>query len=117
VRTEPLLALRTAALDNLDDPRPQRLDRWHVVGENTHVSRLGGDVHLEDLGRGIQSLCEDVRSETGKNQRRAILKYLVRQGLFIHVKSASIRREKEDLVGERETRTRVSLMRSLAASA
>lgn len=40
-----------ALLDDLDDTRLELLDRGNVVGEDTHVTRLGGNVDLDDVLR------------------------------------------------------------------
>lgn len=45
---EELLAA-TALLNNLDHTRLELLDGRHVVGEDTHLSGLGGDVDLDDV--------------------------------------------------------------------
>lgn len=46
--TEVLLAA-AALLDDLDQTGLQLLDGGNVVGEDTHVSRLGGQVDLDDI--------------------------------------------------------------------
>lgn len=46
-RTEETLA--AALLDDLDDTGLQLLDRRDVVGEDTHLTRLGGDVDLDGI--------------------------------------------------------------------
>lgn len=47
-RTEELLGA-TGLLNNLNHTRLQLLNRGNVVGENTHLARLRGDVDLDDL--------------------------------------------------------------------
>lgn len=46
--TEVLLAA-TALLDDLNQTGLQLLDGGDVVGEDTHVSRLGGQIDLDDI--------------------------------------------------------------------
>jgi hypothetical protein len=45
-RTEKLLA-GTALLNDLDETGLQLLNRGNVVGKNTHLSRLSGNVDLD----------------------------------------------------------------------
>ena len=47
-RTEELLAA-AALLNNLDQARLQLLDGGNVVGQDTHLSGLGGEVDLDDI--------------------------------------------------------------------
>lgn len=47
-RTEELLAA-AALLDNLNQTGLELLNRGDVVGENTHLSGLGGKVDLDDI--------------------------------------------------------------------
>ena len=47
-RTEEALAVATL-LDDLDQTRLELLDGGHVVGQNTHLSGLGGNVDLDDI--------------------------------------------------------------------
>lgn len=47
-RTEELLGA-AALLDDLDDAGLELLDRGNVVGEDTHLTGLGGDVDLDDV--------------------------------------------------------------------
>lgn len=47
-RTEELLAA-ARLLDDLDQTGLQLLDGGHVVGEDTHISGLGGQVDLDDI--------------------------------------------------------------------
>ena len=47
-RTEPLFR-RVAGLDDLDDTRAQRLNRWRVVGEDTHVTSCRRNVDLHNI--------------------------------------------------------------------
>ena len=47
-RTEELLGA-AALLDDLDHTGLQLLDGGDVVGEDTHLSGLGGDVDLDDI--------------------------------------------------------------------
>jgi hypothetical protein len=49
-RTEKLLAA-SALLNDFDDAGLQLLDGWNVLSEDTHLSSLGGNVHL-DAGMG-----------------------------------------------------------------
>lgn len=53
--TEKLLAA-SALLNNLDQSRLELLDRGDVVGEETHLTRLGGDVDLDDVLGGVDLL-------------------------------------------------------------
>ena len=46
-RTEKLLGTRR--LDNLYNTRLQRFDGRNVVGEDAHVTGLGGNVDLNDI--------------------------------------------------------------------
>jgi hypothetical protein len=46
--TEELLAV-AALLDDLDQTGLQLLNGRDVVGEDTHLSRLGGEVDLDDI--------------------------------------------------------------------
>jgi hypothetical protein len=46
--TEELLST-TALLNDLDQTGLQLLDRGNVVGENTHLTGLGGDVDLDNI--------------------------------------------------------------------
>ena len=46
--TEELLAA-AALLNNLDQARLQLLDGGNVVGQDTHLSGLGGEVDLDDI--------------------------------------------------------------------
>lgn len=46
-----------AVLDNLDHAGLQLLNGRDVVGQDTHISRLGGDVDLDDALRRIDGLC------------------------------------------------------------
>lgn len=55
VRTEKLLAAG-ALLNNLNQSRLELLDRGDVVGEETHLSGLGGEVDLDDVLRGVDLL-------------------------------------------------------------
>lgn len=48
VHTEELLAV-AALLDDLDQTGLQLLNGGDVVGEDTHLSRLGGEVDLDDI--------------------------------------------------------------------
>lgn len=54
-QTEKLLAA-SALLNDLDQSRLELLDRRDVVGEETHLSRLGGDVDLDDVVGGVDLL-------------------------------------------------------------
>jgi hypothetical protein len=57
-RTEELLA--AGLLNDLDQTGLELLNRGNVVGEDTHLTRLGGDVDLDDilgLVDGLQSAC------------------------------------------------------------
>lgn len=44
-----VLLVATALLNDLDQTRLQLLNGRDVVGENTHVSGLGGQVDLDDI--------------------------------------------------------------------
>lgn len=55
IRTEPLLGL-AVGLDDLDDTSSERLNGWDVVGEDTHVTSAGSDVHLGDIGGLVEGL-------------------------------------------------------------
>ena len=46
IRTEELLA-SARLLNNLNKTRLQLLDRRNVVGKDTHLARLGGEVDLD----------------------------------------------------------------------
>lgn len=54
-RTEELLAA-SALLNDLDQSRLELLDRRDVVGEEAHLSGLGGDVDLDDVLGGVDLL-------------------------------------------------------------
>lgn len=54
-RTEELLGA-TRLLNNLDQTRLELLNRGNVVGKDTHLARLGGDVDLDDLLRLVDGL-------------------------------------------------------------
>jgi len=60
--SEPLLAL-TSRLDDFDDTGLQWLDSWYVVCKDTHVSRLGCQVDLDDLGRRVDGLMRQDKRE------------------------------------------------------
>jgi hypothetical protein len=49
-RTEELLGA-TALLDDLHQTGLQLLNGWDVVGEDTHLSGLGGDVNLDAVDK------------------------------------------------------------------
>lgn len=71
-RTEELLG-GTALLNNLDQAGLELLDGRNVVGEDTHVTGLGGDVDLDDilgLVDGLQSIA--VISIAGTSVERRI---------------------------------------------
>lgn len=53
--TEKLLATG-ALLNDLDQSRLELLDRRDVVGEEAHLSGLGGDVDLDDVVGGVDLL-------------------------------------------------------------
>ena len=53
--TEPLLAL-AGTLDDLDDARLEGLNGGNVVGEDTHVTGLGGNVDLRHALGGVDGL-------------------------------------------------------------
>lgn len=55
-RTEVSLAAATI-LDDLDHARLQLLNGGNVVGQDTHISRLGGDVDLDDALGLVDGLC------------------------------------------------------------
>ena len=55
-RTEELLGT-TSLLNNLNEAGLKLLDRRNVVGENTHLTGLGGDVDLNDILRLVDRLC------------------------------------------------------------
>lgn len=55
-RTEELLGT-TSLLNNLNEAGLELLDRRNVVGENTHLTGLGGDVDLNDILRLVDRLC------------------------------------------------------------
>lgn len=46
----------TGLLNDLDQSWLELLDGWDVVGENTHLSGVGGDVDLDDILRVIDLL-------------------------------------------------------------
>lgn len=46
-----------AVLDDLDHAGLQLLNGRDVVGQDTHISRLGGDVDLDDALRRVDGLC------------------------------------------------------------
>jgi hypothetical protein len=48
MRTEELLAA-TTLLNDLNETWLQLFDGWDVVGENTHLSGLGGKVNLNNI--------------------------------------------------------------------
>jgi hypothetical protein len=54
-RTEELLASSTL-LNNLNESWLQLLNRWHVVGKDTHISRLSGNVDLNNILRLVDCL-------------------------------------------------------------
>ncbi len=54
-RTEELLAA-SALLNDFDKTGLQLLDGGNVVGEDTHLSGLGGDVDLDDILRLVDGL-------------------------------------------------------------
>lgn len=54
-RTEKLLAA-SVLLNNLNQSRLELLNRRDVVGEETHLSRLGGEVDLDDVLGGVDLL-------------------------------------------------------------
>lgn len=54
-RTEELLAA-AALLNNLDQAGLQLLDGGDVVGEDTHIPGLGGQVDLDDILRLVEGL-------------------------------------------------------------
>lgn len=51
-RTEELLGA-TALLNNLNETGLQLFDRGNVVGEDTHLTGLGGNVDLDTISRRI----------------------------------------------------------------
>lgn len=53
--TEELLAV-TTVLDDLNQTRLELLDGRNVVGEDTHLSGLGGDVNLNNILRRVDRL-------------------------------------------------------------
>ena len=53
--TKPLFRL-VASLNDLNDTRAQRLDRWCVVGEDTHITGRRGKVYLYHIGGGEDGL-------------------------------------------------------------
>lgn len=55
-RTEELLG--TTLLNNLDQTGLQLLNRGNVVGKDTHLTALGGDVDLDDFLRLVDRLDE-----------------------------------------------------------
>ena len=57
-RTEELLG--AGLLDDLDDAGLDLLDGGNVVGEDTHLTRLGGDVDLDDILRLVDGLVEAI---------------------------------------------------------
>ena len=65
-RTEPLFR-RVAGLDDLNDTRAQRLNRWRVVGEDTHVTSCRREVHLDDIGGREDSLGSLVKGAPGES--------------------------------------------------
>lgn len=59
--TEELLG--TALLDDLDDAGLELLNGGNVVGEDTHLTRLGGDVDLDDVLRLVDGLIAAISME------------------------------------------------------
>lgn len=55
-RTEELLST-AGLLHNLDETGLELLNRRNVVGEDTHLTRLGRDVDLDDVLRLVDGLC------------------------------------------------------------
>ena len=60
-RTEELLG-GAVLLNDLDNARLELLNGGHVVGENTHLTRLGGDVDLDDVLGGVDGLDAGITS-------------------------------------------------------
>lgn len=58
IRTEELLAA-TTLLNDLNETGLQLLDGWNVVCKNTHLTRLGWDVDLDDICRLVDGLRMD----------------------------------------------------------
>lgn len=61
-------------LDDLDQTRLELLNRRNVVGENTHLTRLGGDVDLDDilgLVDGLRAAISSCHCQLARMQRRA----------------------------------------------
>ena len=68
-RTEKLLGA-TGLLVDLNQTGLQLLNGWNVVGENTHLSGLGGDVDLDtiDKGNAISTIITMPRAGRGSRQ-------------------------------------------------
>lgn len=69
-RTEELLG-GAALLNHLDDTRLQLLDRGNVLGKDTHLARLSGEVDLDDIRRLVDGLvaaitCQPTRSHSSR---------------------------------------------------
>lgn len=54
-RTEPLLR-RVSALNNLYNSGTQGFNRWDVVGQDTHITSSSGNVDLDNISGGEDSL-------------------------------------------------------------
>lgn len=59
-RTKPLFR-RVASFDNLNDTRAERLDRWCMVGEDTHITSRRGKIHLHNICGRENGLVERVQ--------------------------------------------------------
>jgi hypothetical protein len=72
-RTEELLGA-AALLNHLDDTGLQLLDRGNVLGKNTHLAGLSGEVDLDDIGGLVDGLvaaitCQPTRSHSSRRAR------------------------------------------------
>ena len=56
-RTEELLRA-SSGLDDLYKTRPEGLNAWYVVGEDTHVTSSCGQVDLDSIGGRVDGLAE-----------------------------------------------------------
>jgi len=83
--TEPFLRC-VSGFDNLNDTRAKGLDRWNVVGENAHVTRLRRDVHLHDFLGAENSLSSQYEISRRCSRRQRIVKGVVSS----HKRSASL---------------------------